>query len=61
MSSFRLKYRNIGTFLAMDPNSGDRVENPQRGKNMELLIFLGVFVAWIILQVWVLPRFGVQT
>ena len=45
----------------MNQNSSDRVENPQRGKNMELLIFLGVFVAWIILQVWVLPRFGVQT
>ena len=45
----------------MNQNSGDRVENPQRGKDMELLIFLGVFVAWIILQAWVLPRFGVQT
>jgi len=28
---------------------------------MEILIFLGVFAVWIILQVWVLPRFGVQT
>jgi hypothetical protein len=30
-------------------------------KAMEFLIPLGFFVAWIILQVWVLPRFGVKT
>ena len=45
----------------MDHHSSDRVENPQRGNTMEILIFLGVFAVWIILQVWVLPRFGVQT
>lgn len=28
---------------------------------MEILIFLGVFAAWIILQAWVLPKFGVRT
>jgi len=28
---------------------------------MEILIFLGIFVLWIVLQVWVLPRFGVKT
>jgi hypothetical protein len=32
-----------------------------RGKPMEFLIFLGVLVAWVILQVWVLPRLGVKT
>ena len=26
-----------------------------------LLIPIAVFVAWIILQAWVLPRFGVKT
>jgi hypothetical protein len=31
------------------------------GKTMEFLILLGVLVAWIILQVWVLPRLGVKT
>jgi len=30
-------------------------------KIMEILILLGIFVLWIILQVWVLPRFGVKT
>jgi hypothetical protein len=32
-----------------------------RAKPMEFLIFLGVFVVWVILQVWVLPRLGVKT
>jgi hypothetical protein len=31
------------------------------GKKMEFLIPLGILVVWIILQVWVLPRFGVKT
>ncbi len=31
------------------------------GRMMEILIPLGVLVAWIILQAWVLPRFGVKT
>jgi hypothetical protein len=34
--------------------------NP-RAKPMEFLIPLGVLVVWIILQAWVLPRFGVKT
>jgi len=28
---------------------------------MEILIPLGILVVWIILQAWVLPRFGVKT
>ncbi len=32
-----------------------------RGTEMEILIPIAVLVAWIILQVWVLPRFGVKT
>ena len=31
------------------------------GKAMEILIPLGILVIWIILQAWVLPRFGVKT
>jgi hypothetical protein len=30
-------------------------------KAMEFLIPLAVLVAWVILQAWVLPRFGVKT
>ena len=33
----------------------------RKGNAMEILIPLGVFVVWIILQAWVLPRFGVKT
>ena len=33
----------------------------KRGLAMELLLPLAVLVAWIILQAWVLPRFGVKT
>jgi hypothetical protein len=32
-----------------------------RGSTMEILIPIAVIVAWIILQAWVLPRFGVKT
>jgi hypothetical protein len=39
----------------------DRTSNTPRGKNMDLFIFLGVVVAWVILQAWVLPRLGVKT
>jgi hypothetical protein len=28
---------------------------------MEILIAIAIFAAWIILQAWVLPRFGVKT
>ena len=31
------------------------------GKMMEILIPLGFLVVWIILQAWVLPRFGGKT
>jgi len=31
------------------------------GKAMEYFLPLGVFVVWIILQAWVLPRGGVKT
>lgn len=32
-----------------------------RGPIMETLIPIAAFVVWIILQAWVLPRFGVKT
>jgi len=28
---------------------------------MEVLISLGILVAWLVLQAWVLPHFGVKT
>lgn len=33
----------------------------KRGPVMEILFPIAIFLAWIILQVWVLPRFGVKT
>ena len=31
------------------------------GKIMEFLLPLAVLVAWVVIQAWVLPRFGVKT
>jgi hypothetical protein len=31
------------------------------GTAMEFLIFLGILAGWIVLQAWILPRFGVKT
>ncbi len=36
-------------------------EQRMRGPIMEILIPITVLVAWVILQAWVLPRFGVKT
>ncbi len=33
----------------------------KRGSTMDILVPIAVLVAWIILQAWVLPRFGVKT
>jgi len=41
--------------------NAESVTESKEGKKMEFLIPLGVLVVWIILQVWVLPRFGVKT
>jgi hypothetical protein len=50
--------RIIGTFQPMnEPSSVKNMGN----KIMEILIPLAVVVAWVVLQVWVLPRFGVKT
>ena len=31
------------------------------GRTMEFLVPIMIFVAWFVMQAWVLPRFGVQT
>jgi hypothetical protein len=31
------------------------------GKSVDVLIPLAMLAAWLILQTWVLPRFGVKT
>lgn len=41
--------------------NGDLPTTSTGGKKMEFLILLGVFVVWIILQAWLLPRLGVKT
>ena len=33
----------------------------KRGRQMEIFIPIALLVAWIALQAWVLPRFGVKT
>ncbi len=35
--------------------------NRNRRSSMEILIFLGILALWLILQIWVLPKLGVQT
>ena len=39
----------------------DMTTERKRGSVMEILIPIAILVAWIVLQVWVLPRFGVKT
>ena len=41
--------------------NGNLTTERKKGAAMEILIPIAVLVAWIILQVWVLPRFGVKT
>jgi hypothetical protein len=36
-------------------------ERRSGGKTVEFLIPLAVLIAWVVLQAWVLPRFGVKT
>ncbi len=33
----------------------------KRGLVMEILIPIALLAAWIVLQAWILPRFGVKT
>jgi hypothetical protein len=43
----------------------DEIEAPLVRKkeraNVNILFLLGFLVAWIVLQAWILPRFGVST
>ena len=58
MIFFAVMYRKIETLQPMNI----KVATASRGgKTMEILIPLGILVVWIILQAWVLPRFGVKT
>ena len=41
--------------------SGNGTKERKRGIAMEILIPIAVLVVWVILQAWVLPRFGVKT
>ena len=34
---------------------------PRRQTVEQVLLFAGLMAAWIILQLWVLPKFGVRT
>ncbi len=34
---------------------------PKVYRTMDLLVLLGLFALWIILQIWVLPKAGVPT
>jgi hypothetical protein len=52
------KYRNIEINQSMDTKSATTNKG---GKTMELLVPLGIFAVWIILQAWVLPRLAVKT
>jgi hypothetical protein len=33
----------------------------KKGVTMEVFIPVAILVAWVILQAWILPRFGVKT
>ena len=41
--------------------NGNLTTETKNGTTMEILIPIAVLVGWIILQAWVLPRFGVKT
>jgi hypothetical protein len=41
--------------------NSDLTTDRERGTAMEILIPTALFVAWIALQAWVLPRFDVKT
>lgn len=42
-----------------EPATGEAL--PVEGRRVELLVLLGIFALWIIMQVWVLPKAGVPT
>jgi hypothetical protein len=59
---FAKKYRYVVRNQPMaTPGNDHLAPECEGGETMEVLILLGVLGAWIILQVWVLPRLGVKT
>jgi hypothetical protein len=47
--------------VSEQPNHAAGYAAPNEGRKMDILLLLGLFVLWIILQVWVLPKAGVPT
>jgi flagellar biogenesis protein FliO len=47
--------------MTTEQRDGDRRRTGKEGTAMEILVALALVVAWIIFQVWVLPRLGVKT
>jgi hypothetical protein len=58
VSSFR-ENQSSHPDMSTYPGASGRVEKGSR--TMELFIPIVILVAWIVLQAWVLPRFGVHT
>jgi hypothetical protein len=48
--------------MESQPNKLQQVESQHKGSaTMDFLLPVGILVAWIVLQAWILPRFGVST
>lgn len=47
--------------MTEEPNPAAGGAPRVEGRSVELLVLLGIFALWIILQVWVLPKAGVPT
>lgn len=57
-----LTHRYLVNFQSIkQPGKHSLEQTNKGGKMMEVLISLGILVAWLVLQVWVLPYFGVKT
>ena len=49
------------TSRSSDERSSSTMKTRTGSSNMEIFVFLGIFVAWFALQWWILPHFGVAT
>lgn len=58
MIFFGHKCRKLVTLRSVRKNV---MSERKKGIVMEILIPLGILAGWVILQIWVLPRFGVRT
>jgi len=52
---------NRSSCIDISTNRRKSGRKEQGASTMELFIPLIIFVAWVVLQAWVLPRFGVHT